>query len=103
MPTAEEGSTQNFLKNVTLQALNLFIGHPVFLLQSQELKLLPVSPAGKGIPTEMSKKALVISSDKLKPPNYSSCVNGRANRNPKSKLQIRASNTIYLLGKVQGI
>lgn len=53
--------TQNFLKNVTLQALNLFIGHPVFLLQSQELKLLPVSPSGKRIPTEISKKALVIS------------------------------------------
>lgn len=55
------GRHTQFWKNVTLQALNLLIRHPVFLLESQELKLLPVSPTGKGIPTEMSKKALRIS------------------------------------------
>lgn len=33
--------------------------------------------------------------DKLKPPNYSLCVNVRANSNPKSKVHIRAPNTIW--------
>lgn len=93
-----EGNTHNFLKNVTLQALNLCTRHTELLLQSQELRLLLGAWQGKEFQQKCPKKSPRFPEqpcDKVKPPNYSLCVNVRANSNPKSKLQVGASNTIW--------